>query len=319
MKNLFVIAFVLIFSTVINAQFDANKEVWINDLEVALKEPNRVYNLDLSEQNLTKIPKEIEAFKNLTNLKLSDNRITDLGEALKSLEHLIFVELSGNQLRKVDFTIFKKSNQSLEEIWLRDNRLTNIDSTINCLENLLVLNIGQNRIQQLDESINLPILRSLKVDNNHLKSTPKMLVNSPKLRYLNVNANEISMFSLGLNFRNLNELNLSDNPITEFEIEQGKLKLQVLILDWINFDESLLNQLPKTLRVLSMEHCDLKNVRSIVHLRNLKELSLMHNELKELPQEIYNFKKLEKLWVAGNYLTDNQIEILKKELSATVK
>ncbi|MFK7946394.1 MAG: leucine-rich repeat domain-containing protein [Saprospiraceae bacterium] len=319
MKNLFVIVFVLIFSTVINAQFDTNREVWINDLEVALKEPNRVYNLDLSEQHLTEIPKEIEAFTNLTNLKLSDNRITDLSDVLKSLKHLIFVELSGNELREVDFTIFKNSNMSLEEIWLRDNRLTTIDSSINCLENLLVLNIGQNRIQKLDASIDLPILRVLKVDNNHLKTTPEMLINSPKLRYLNINANEISNFTLSLNFRNLNELNLSDNPITKFEIEPGKLKLQVLILDWISIDESLLNNFPKTLRVLSMEHCDLKNIDSIVHLRNLKELSLMHNDLKELPQEIYNFKILEKLWISGNYFTDNQIEILKKELSATVK
>ncbi len=45
------------------------------DLSEALKEPDKVQTLDLSNQGLTEIPVEVFQLTNLTQLRLGNNRI----------------------------------------------------------------------------------------------------------------------------------------------------------------------------------------------------------------------------------------------------
>ncbi len=56
------------------------------NLEEALKEPEKVYNLDLSKKKLNEFPMEILKFTNLRSLKLYKNRIDSIPDEISQLK-----------------------------------------------------------------------------------------------------------------------------------------------------------------------------------------------------------------------------------------
>ncbi len=281
-------------------QIDKNKEVWFTDIKQAELQADRVYNLDLSGQSLDSLPDIISTFKNVRFLKLSDNNISSLNGRLKQLTSLVYLELSGNKFKTLDFSEFCGSQASIVEVWLRDNQLTAIDTSINCLKNLSSLNIGNNRLVNLPAGIILPRLKKLSLDNNFITEQPKTLHFSPKIAYLNLYGNAIEKIYFEKYFRNITYLNLGDNPLISMQFEIIPSKLTTLILDWVDLSEFDLQNLPKSIQVLSMEHCNLNRIDAILYLINLKELSLIQNNLTELPSGLRNLPKLRKLWIGGN-------------------
>lgn len=67
-------------------------------LKEALKEPQKVYSLDLSEQGLNQFPREVLKFTNLRSLFLNFNKITDLPmeDMSKNLPNLELIDMTGN-------------------------------------------------------------------------------------------------------------------------------------------------------------------------------------------------------------------------------
>jgi len=275
-------------------QYDSKKNIWIYDLKTALEEPERTFNLDLSNHGLKEIPLELKELPNLRLLKLSDNNIESLNGRLKHLKKLEYVELSGNKIAELDFIEFEGSFHTLDELWLRDNRLQSIDTSLNELTNITTLDLGNNQISGFDEDIELRRLIDFRVDANHLIEVPRFLDKSIKLHRLNINANRIITFNFKNNFRNIRVLNIGDNPIEKIEWGSQRLKLVYLILDWINIELIDLKRIPRTVEILSLENCGVKNIEDLMHLRNIKELSLLKNEIETLPKEIKDLKKLKK-------------------------
>lgn len=310
MKNLFLFSFMVLFlfALTANAQVDRNREIWVDDMEKALIEPGRVYNLDLSKKGLDSIPEKIGQFYNLEALKLSDNYITEVGAELESLKKLKFLELSGNQLSTIDFGKFSDLKYSLQELWLRDNKIEELDSTINHLHALEKLDLGNNKLISISKKIRLPYLQSIRLDNNYLSEVPAMLQHSKKLRELNINANEVQSIKIGRGLRNLEMLNLGDNPIQRIDIEPGGYKLETLILDWVDLKDKDLSVLPNSIRFLSVEHCNLNALPpAFLSLRKLEELSLMHNEIQELPVDLAEMSRMKKIWINGNPLKEEYL------------
>ena len=68
------------------------------DLSEALIQPNQVQFLDLSDQNLIKIPDDIFQLTNLTKLRLGYNQIEVIPPALCHLNNLTTLGLRNNQL-----------------------------------------------------------------------------------------------------------------------------------------------------------------------------------------------------------------------------
>lgn len=68
------------------------------NLQEALKNPSQVCDLDLSQQNLTELPKEVLQFSNLRSLYLNFNKLTHLSSDLTKLKNLQLIDLTGNPI-----------------------------------------------------------------------------------------------------------------------------------------------------------------------------------------------------------------------------
>src|ERR1035437_6005364 len=82
-------------------KYESVEETYFTFWDDALKNPDAVYKLRLTNQNLTAVPEGISKFKNLVSLDLSDNQITELPSELFSLTNLMELNLGNNQLTSI--------------------------------------------------------------------------------------------------------------------------------------------------------------------------------------------------------------------------
>jgi Leucine-rich repeat (LRR) protein len=80
-------------------------------LKEALKTPELVYDLDLSNQGLNELPTSIGLFTDLTTLNLYANNLKALPKSLKKLTNVNWLSLSNN-----DFKEFPNSIVHLTEL-----------------------------------------------------------------------------------------------------------------------------------------------------------------------------------------------------------
>ena len=84
-------------------------------LKEALREPARVHSLDLSDQHIRLLPKEISLLINLEELRLRNDDLTELPEEIGDLGKLRILDLSGNPIRHLPVH-FKDLNM-LDELY----------------------------------------------------------------------------------------------------------------------------------------------------------------------------------------------------------
>ena len=93
------------------------------NIEEALKEPEKVYRLNLSNQSFTELPKGLARFKNLEYLSLRNDHLTSLSPEISALKKLKVLDLGGN-----DFSVLPKDFaklQNLEELFLDNDKNLN--------------------------------------------------------------------------------------------------------------------------------------------------------------------------------------------------
>ena len=91
-------------------------------IEEALKKPELVYDLDLSEQDFTIFPESIGNLTKLEFLDLSENQLTSLPESIGNLNKLEELYLYGNQLTSLPESIGNLTSLTL--LLLYDNQLS---------------------------------------------------------------------------------------------------------------------------------------------------------------------------------------------------
>ncbi|TAE16448.1 MAG: leucine-rich repeat domain-containing protein [Bacteroidetes bacterium] len=180
----------------------ASKPLYKNIAE-ALQAPDQVYKLNLSDQQLTAFPAEIQQFRNLQILLLHHNRLPalpawvgklqnlqtlncshnllqTLPTELQQLKHLRYFLCSHNQLAVLPAWVGKF--RSLRTLACSHNALLALPTEIGKLRELKLLFLSHNLLETLPNTIGkLKKLQVLQCDVNRLQNLPESIKNLQNL------------------------------------------------------------------------------------------------------------------------------------------
>jgi len=134
----------------------------------------RLKTLNLNDNELTELPKEIGNLTNLETLNLNDNELTELPKEIGNLTNLENLELTRNELTELPKEIGNLTK--LMRLFLSGNKLTNLPKEIGNLTNLVILWLRGNKLTDLPKEIgNLPKLKFIFAEQNNIKKLPEEL------------------------------------------------------------------------------------------------------------------------------------------------
>ena len=265
-------------------------------LKKALKNPLSVTGLDLRQEKPILLFPEIEKFINLefidfsncttlnwadactklaklpklTTIKAFNADIQSLPNELGLLKTLTSIDFSDNENLKALPETFSELTK-LEDITIYGSGLESLPQTPWNFPNLRTLSLGKNKLQLFPEEFftGLPGLQAITISDNQLQSLPESICQLKNLTSLLAGNN--LFHALPQNFAALTHL-------------------ETLWLDscpGINYEEELLK---------------------IIDLP-IKSLTLLGNNLSELPRPFYDFKYLQVLNINSNNLTNSWVLI----------
>ncbi|MCZ4408271.1 leucine-rich repeat domain-containing protein [Cryomorphaceae bacterium 1068] len=162
-------------------------------IEEALKTPNQVIRLDLSDQEIDFSLKSLREFKNMEFLSLRNDHLEQLPIEILELEQLRVLDLSGNDFTELPEEFFKLKN--LEELYLNDEKRLNFTQSIDVLSklpNLKILHLENDHISEFPENIfKLEKLENLYLNDNDLHEIPQSIQKMNQLKYLDIQRNPI--------------------------------------------------------------------------------------------------------------------------------
>lgn len=121
---------------------ELGRELWYNSIEDAMREPDKVYKLNLSDQKIKEFPTEVFNFPNLHMLNLSNNKIKEVPSDINRLPYLTMLNLYNNKIR-----ILHSNMQDLSELrklYLGRNKLVYAPAFMGGLGKLRHLDLTRN-------------------------------------------------------------------------------------------------------------------------------------------------------------------------------
>lgn len=259
--------------------------------------------IDLSNNQIKTIPKEINTQEQIQHLNFNSNLLERIPGEVFSLV-LKFFDASNNKLTSLPDML--GSCTSMVELHLAGNKISELPDSFGGLDNLEVLDLKSNAITTLPKSIaNLSKLKKLDLSENSLKIIPESIGFLEMLTDLNLSKNEISKIE-PYSLEKLSELVLLDlhqNKLKYFEAVPKSKKLDSLILGF-NFIQEIVNlhQAPY-LTVLDLHNNKLEEFpESILDMANLKTLNISNNNMNNLPPRLVLLDNLVRIQVEGNPL-----------------
>lgn len=149
-KNISLIFF-LLYSLLSNAQLlsdsELERQTVYTSINEAVKNPGKVYKLDLSKKKLRKIPIEVFSLYNLQELNLSKNKLESIPSEIGNLTNLQKLNISANKISKLPSTIGNLTN--LKELIANRNNINELPPEVGNLINLEKLDLWSNEIDKL--------------------------------------------------------------------------------------------------------------------------------------------------------------------------
>ncbi|OJJ17585.1 hypothetical protein BKI52_27370 [marine bacterium AO1-C] len=330
--------FSLIWAIICSHSIQAQQTTYTN-LEEALKTPQQVTRLNLSEQKLKALPASLKQLKNLEYLDVSLNLFQGFPEVILSLKKLRTLKLYTNygkymriheipaqitrlkQLRYLDIShlpLHKEPKVVYQLTNLEVLKMSSVIPIIDIKKTPRKPNTGGFRSSmQGAYALTLQGIRQLKklktLDISHqtwrMKTLPPEIAQLTSLETLDISSNWYKSLPVGIkNLQKLKHLNLNHttehlkNASIHLEF-LGQLKLETLHLKYANNPASILNLLnhPAQLRTLNLSFCSLKKLpESLFRFTQLHTLDLSYNKLSNLPQNLAALVQLETLDISNN-------------------
>lgn len=187
----------------------------LTNLEVLILDSNSFTSIATSEFNYYSNALYVNTFSNVRHLSVRNNQLKDVDpEALSSMTKLEYLDLSGNNLNNLRLSIFDKM-ESLKVLKLScfsSPIFLNINTELKIEE----LDLGSGKLEWLGHEVfnNLPRLKKLYLDNNHIKTIDRTaFLALSELEILHLEGNRLSYMEDGWSesLKMLRYLNLSGN------------------------------------------------------------------------------------------------------------
>lgn len=146
----------------LRAQSNLDALPWFYDLDEALKTPEKVVKLSLSDKKYTEFPKEILVFKNLQILHLNQNKIKELPPDISTLKNLRELSLYRNKIIRLPKEFCDLT--ALESCFLGRNQLEGFPIEIRNLRKLRYLDLTNNNLTMYEISYIKKALPNCKID-----------------------------------------------------------------------------------------------------------------------------------------------------------
>lgn len=138
------------------------------DLSEAVKYPDSVIVLALTEEGYTTIPSEIYDFNNLEALILRGNLIREVPDSIQYFKSLRLLDLSKNRLATFPAAVCSVSN--LRSLYLNNNTIRYIHPYIGRMRKLEALMMNECALETLTDSLTLCVsLQRLWIEGNPIK------------------------------------------------------------------------------------------------------------------------------------------------------
>jgi len=291
----------------------------------------KIDSLDLSDNALLRIPKEVTKCPNLKHINLLGNDNIDWNTSTETLSKLssdVGIYVSVYDLDSISYEYWNLvtgieiiNNYYLTKISeniLQQKQLTYLDlsscgidtltSEIENLTYLTSLNLYGNKLTELPKEIgNLTSLTRLNLNENQLTELPKEIGNLNSLSSLGLGNNQLTELPIELgNLNNLKFLNLSNNKITSLPKEFGKLR-KLEMLDLFNNDTINLVSVINAFKDFTNEICISNDTK--YYFPSVGILIIYLPQLIKIPEEIGKLKNLRTLSLVNNQLTSLPAEI----------
>uniref|UniRef100_H3D1R5 Protein flightless-1 homolog n=1 Tax=Tetraodon nigroviridis TaxID=99883 RepID=H3D1R5_TETNG len=264
---------------------------------------------DLSYNQLTEIPRDLENSRNMLVLNLSHNGIDSIPNQLFiNLTDLLYLDLSDNKLDSLPPQMRRLVH--LQTLILNNNPLMHAQlrqlPAMVALQTLHLRNTQRTQSNMPTSLEGLTFLADVDLSCNDLTRVPECLYSLGSLKRLNLSSNQISELSLCIDqWTQLETLNLSRNQLTS--LPSAICKLSKLKKLYINSNKLDFDGVPPGIGKLSSltEFMAANNNLELIpeglcRCGKLKKLVLNKNRLVTLPEAIHFLTDLEVLDVREN-------------------
>lgn len=177
--------------------------------------------LDISDNTIAILPKNIGGFAILKSLSIANNRLGQLPNELGSMKKLESLNLSCNRIMKIPQTF--RSLSSLKQLQLSNNQLGSFPIEICILAHLDSVDLSFNKIPSLPIEIGRLHAVELNMNSNRLAKLADNLSQCPRLKVLRLQENCLSLESFTpavLKESKISLLQIEGNTFTEKQFRE---------------------------------------------------------------------------------------------------